>query len=99
MRSTGQSVGLRVEMLRSLSRCLCYGINLSWMAGRYASVVRLGCWSMEWVFHGEFSHAGSIKITRNGFADDVAQASACKIVLRMSVGSYSGFTKHEPVER
>ena len=62
-------------------------------------MVRLGCWSMEWVFHGESFHAGIIKTTRNGFADDVAQARACKIVMRMSVGSYSGFARHEPVQR
>ncbi len=62
-------------------------------------MVILGCWSMAWVLHGESSHDGSIRITRNGFADDVAQASACKIVLRMSAGSYSGFARHKPVKR
>ena len=62
-------------------------------------MVRLGCWSMEWVLHGESSHAGSIRTTRNGFADDVTQASACKIVWRISTGSYSGFARHEPVQR
>ena len=97
MRSTGQSADVRVEGLRSLSSCLCDGMNLSWLEGKCASVVRLGCWSMEWVLHGESSHAGSIMTTRNGFADDVAQASACHSVLPMSAGSYSGFTRHEPV--
>ena len=62
-------------------------------------MVRLGCWSMAWVLHGESSHTGSIRTTRNGFADDVAQASACKIVLRMSAGSYSEFDRHEAVQR
>jgi hypothetical protein len=99
MRSTGQSAGLRVEKLRSLSSCLCDGVILSWLAVRSASVVRLGCWSMKWVLHGESSHARSITTTRKGFVDDVAQASACKIVMRMSVGSYSGFARHEPVQR
>ena len=60
-------------------------------------MVRLGCWSMAWVLHGESSHAGNIRTRRNGFADDVVQASACKIVLRMSDGSYSGFARHEHV--
>ncbi len=54
---------------------------------------------MGWVLHGESSHARNIKTTRSGFADDVAQASACKIVLRMSAGSYSGFARHEPVTK
>jgi len=62
-------------------------------------VVRFGCWSMDLVLHGESSHAGSIRTTRNGFAGDVAQASAYKIVLRMSVGSYSGLARHELVHR
>jgi len=81
-------------MLRSLSSCLCDGMNLSWLAGSYASVIRLGWWSMEWILHGESSHAGSSRTSRNGFEDDVAQARVCKIVLRMSVGSYSGFARH-----
>ncbi len=54
---------------------------------------------MEMVFHGESSHAGCMRTTRNGFKDDVAQAKACKIVFRMSSGSYSGFARHEPVQR
>ena len=62
-------------------------------------MVMLGCWSMAWVLHGEFSQSGSIRTTRNGFADDVVQANACKIVFRMSAGSYSGFAIHEPVQR
>ena len=62
-------------------------------------MVRLGCWSMAWVLHGESSHAGSIRTTRIWFEDDVAQASACKIVLRMSAGSYSGFARHEHAQR
>jgi hypothetical protein len=99
MRSTGQSAGMRVERLRSLSSRLCDGMSLSWLTWRCTRVVRLGCWSMAWVLHGESSHAGSIGTTRNGLADDVAQASACKIVLRMSAGSYSGFARHEPVQR
>ncbi len=48
---------------------------------------RVIVWLVSWhVLHGESSHAESIRTTRNGFADDVAQASACKIVLRMSAG-------------
>jgi hypothetical protein len=31
--------------------------------------------------------------------DDVAQESAWRIVLRMSAGSYSGFARHEAVQR
>ena len=58
-------------------------------------MVRLGCWSMAWVLHGESSHAGSISTTRKGFATDVAHASAWSIVLRMLDGSYSGFARHE----
>ena len=99
MRSTGQSAGLRVERFRSLSSCLCDGMNLSWLAGRCASVVRLGCWSMAWVLHGESSHAGSISTTRKGFATAVAHASAWSIVLRMSSGSYSGLARQEAVQR
>ena len=99
MGSTSQSAGLRVERLTSLSSCFCDGMNLSWLAGRCASVVRLGFWSMAWVLHGEFSHARSIKTTRNGFADDVAQTNACRIVLCMSAASYSGFARHEAVQR
>ena len=101
MRSTGQSAGLRVERFLSLSSCLCDWMNLSWLAGRCASVVRLGCWSMAWVLHGESSHAGSISTTttKKGFANDVAEASAWRIVLRMSDGSYSGFARHEAVQR
>ncbi len=62
-------------------------------------MARLGCWNMEWAVHGESSHAGSIKTTRNGFEDDVEQARACMIVLRISAGSNSGFARHEPVQR
>ena len=58
-------------------------------------MVRLGCWSMAWVLHVKSSHAGSIRTTRKGFANDVAQASAWRIVLRMSAGSYSGLARHE----
>ncbi len=88
-----------MERFRSLSSCLCDGMNLSWLAGRCASVVRLGCWSMVWVLHGESSHAGSMRITRKGFTDDVAQASAWRIVFRMSVGLYSGFARHDAFQR
>ena len=52
---------------------------------------------MEWVLHGESSHACSIMTTRNGLEDDVVQAKACKIVLRMSAGSYAGFARHKHV--
>ena len=97
MRSTDQSAGLRVERVRSLSSRLCDGMNLSWMAGRCASVVRLGCWSMTWVLHGKSSHAGSTRTIRKGFADDVVQARAWRIVLHMSAGSYSEFARHEVV--
>ena len=88
-----------MERLRFLSSCLCDVMNLSRFAGRCANVVRLGCWIIEWVLHGESSHAKSIRTTRNGFADNVAHASACKIIMRMSAGSYSGFARHEPVQR
>ncbi len=90
---------IRLAMLRSLSNCLCIGMNLSCLAGRCASVVRLGCWSLEWILQGESSHAGSIRTTRNGFGDVVAQVRACKIVLRMSVGSYSRVARQDPVQR
>ncbi len=62
-------------------------------------MVKLGWWKMEWVLRGESIHARSIKATRNGCADDVAQASACKIVLRMPASSYSGFVRNEHVYR
>ena len=78
---------------------MCDGMNLSWLAGRCASVVRLGCWSMAWVLHGESSHAGSISTTIKGFATDVAHASAWSSGLRMSDGSYSEFAMHEAVQR
>ena len=54
---------------------------------------------MEWILHGESSHAGSIRTTRNGFENDVAQARACKIILLMLAGLYSGVARHEPVQR
>ncbi len=62
-------------------------------------MVRLGYWSVVWVLHGESSHVESIRTTRKGFANDVAQASALRIGLRMSAGSYSGFARHEAVQR
>ena len=62
-------------------------------------MVRLGCWCMAWVLHGESSHAGSIRTTRTGLADDVVKASAWRIVLRMTADSYSGFARHEAVQR
>ncbi len=54
---------------------------------------------MEWVLQGESSHVGSIRTTRSGFGDVVAQARACNIVLRMSARSYSGFARQDPVQR
>ena len=54
---------------------------------------------MEWFLYGESSHVGSFRTTRNGFEDYVAQARVCNIVLRMSVGFYSGFARDEPVQR
>ncbi len=62
-------------------------------------MIRLGCGSIEWVLHRQSSHAWSIRTTRNGFEDDVVPARACKIVLRVSIGSYSGFARHEHVHR
>ncbi len=62
-------------------------------------MVILGSWSMVWVLHGESSHAGSIRTTRKWFANYAARASAWRIVLRMSADSYSGFARHEAVQR
>ena len=58
-------------------------------------MVRLGCWIMDWILHGESPHDGSIMTTRNGLENVVAQSMACKIVLRMSASSYTGFARHE----
>ena len=67
------------------------------MAERCASVVIMGWESMECVLHGESSHARCINATRTGFEDIMAQAMACKIVVRMSTGSYSGLARHKIV--
>jgi hypothetical protein len=78
--STSQFAGRRREMSRSASSCLCVGINFSWFAWRWASMVVLGCKSMECVLHGELSQAGRIKTTRSGLGDIVEEASACRTV-------------------
>ena len=36
-------------------------------------MVVLGCESIECVLHGEFSHAGRMKMTRSGQGDDVEE--------------------------
>ena len=46
-------------------------------------------------FQGVSSHAGSIKTTRNGVSVYSEEASACRTVLSMSSGSYSGLAMHE----
>jgi hypothetical protein len=74
--STGQSAGRRREMSRLASNCLCVGTNLSWLACRWMSMVVLGCESMDCVLHGEFSHAGRMKMTSSGQGDDVEEEIA-----------------------
>ena len=58
-----------------------------------------GLESMECVLHGESSHVGSIMTTRKGLSVAVDQARACKTPFLISVGSYSGTDRHEPVHR
>ena len=63
-------------MSRSASNCLCVGTNLRWLACRWMSMVVLGCESMDYVLHGEFSHAGRMKMTSSGQGDDVEEEIA-----------------------
>ncbi len=97
--STGQIAGLRSVMSRSASNCLCVGTNLNWFACICASMVVLGCDSMDCVLHGESSQEGRIQTTSRGLGDVVDEASACKTALCMSSGSYSGLALHDPVSR
>jgi hypothetical protein len=83
----------------SASSFLCVGTNFSWFAWRLASVVVLGCESMDCVLHGEVSQVGRIKTTRSGLGDIVEEASACRTALRISSGSYSGLAMQYPVSR
>ncbi len=46
-------------------------------------------------FQGVSSHVGNISTTMNGVSVCSEEASAWRIVLSMSSGSYSGFAMHE----
>ncbi len=48
---------------------------------------------------GRVFHVDSIMTTKNGLEDDVAQAKACKVLFRMSIGSYYRLARHELVYR
>jgi hypothetical protein len=54
---------------------------------------------MECVLHGESSHVGSIKMTRNGLSVEVEQARACTTTFLIFDGSYLGTARHEPDHR
>jgi hypothetical protein len=97
--STGQSAGRRSEMSRLESSCLCVGTNFSWFAWIWASMVVLGCESMDCVLHGESSQAGRIKTTRRELWDVVEEATACRTALRISSCSYSGLLMQDSVSR
>ena len=91
--STAQSAGRRRNMSRSASNCLCVGMNLRWFALIWASMVVLGCDSMDYVLHGESSQAGRIKTTSSELGDVVEEA------LHISSRSYSGLVMQDPVSR
>ena len=74
-------------------------MHFSCLDGRCASVVMLGWESIECILHDKSSRACNIRRATNGFQDEVEQARACRIVLRMLAGSYSGLVRHEPVQR
>ncbi len=59
----------------------------------------LGLESMEQVLHGESSHPSKIKTTRNWFEHVAEQARACRIVVRMSISSYSELARLELIQR
>ncbi len=98
-RSTGQVAGLRSVMSRLASNFLCVGTNLNWFAWIWASMVVLGCDSMDCVLHGESSQTGRMKTTRRELGDIVDEASACRTALRISSGAYSGLAMHDLVSR
>jgi hypothetical protein len=60
-------------------------------------VVKLGCERMECVFQGESSHAGRIKIVRNGLLVMVEYAMARRTDFRRSSCLKLGTTRHEVV--
>ena len=95
--STDQFAGRRSEMSRSASNYLCFGTNLSWFAWIWASMVVLGCDSMDCVLHDKSSQAGRIKTTRSRLGDIVEKTSSCRTAVRISSGSYSGLAMHESV--
>ena len=53
-------------MLALLSSCLWAGTSLSWLALHLIRLVMLGWERMECVLHCESSHAGGIKMAKNG---------------------------------
>jgi hypothetical protein len=83
-------------MSRPASNCLCVKTNFDWFAWRWASMIVLGCESMDCVLHGESSQAGRKKTTRSGLGDIVEEASACRTALRISSGSYSELVMQDP---
>jgi hypothetical protein len=54
---------------------------------------------MECVLQGEFSHAGSIKTTKNGLLVAVEHARARRTIFYRSAGSRSEINRHEHVHR
>ncbi len=62
-------------------------------------MVGLWCESIDCVLHGETSQAGRINTTRSGLGDLVEEAIACRTVLRISSGSYSGLAMQDPLSR
>ena len=50
-------------------------------------------------FHGVSSQTGRIKTAKKGLSCASEEARACRTVLSMSSGSYSGLAIHEPVQR
>jgi hypothetical protein len=54
---------------------------------------------MKAEFQGVSFHTGMIKIIRKDVSPHSDNASACRIVVSMSSGSYSGLAMHELVQR
>ena len=93
--SIGHSVARERVMKAISSSYLFGGTRLSWLGLRWGSVVKLGWERMECVLQGEASHAGNIKITKNGLLVVAEHARACRTVFRRSSGSKSGKARYE----
>ena len=68
-------------------------------AGKLMRVIMLTWPLMALEFQGVSSHVGSLSTTRNSVSVCSEEASACRTVLSMSSGSYSGMAIHEFIHR